>query len=83
MAGSRSKKAASEDKRRELMWELHQLVTEALIAQLKDPDSVVRGTTFAVAIQFLKDNNITVSSKDATSRELEKALESLSDLPFA
>ena len=79
---SKNKEAAMLAKRRELMWQLHQLVAETLMERLKDPDATAKGSTFSVAVQFLKDNNITVSAKDSTAKALEDQLKMLADVPF-
>lgn len=70
------------EQRRQMMWELHEKVAKCLLERLSDPDTTVRGTTFAVAIQFLKDNGIVVSNKKVDlSQHLSDMIEG-KDLPF-
>jgi hypothetical protein len=79
---SAKREVAMMEKRRELMWELHEKVAKSLLERLSDPDATVRGSTFAVAIQFLKDNGIVVTNKKADlSQHLSDMIEG-KDLPF-
>ncbi len=61
---SRKREEAKMNKRRELMWELHDTLARKLLEQLKDPDSRVRAGVYLVVHHFLKDNGILITKKE-------------------